>query len=55
VRAHDVAVERLDEAAAPLELRDDEVGDRRLPRAGQSGEPDRESLRLAHTSELLIS
>ena len=53
VRAHDVAVERLDHAAASLELRNHEVGDRGLARARQAREPDRESLRLAHIQNSL--
>ena len=38
-----VAVEVLDDAAAGIELGAHDVGDRRLARAGQAGEPEREA------------
>ena len=40
VRAHDVAVELLDEQASPLQLGRDEIRDRRLARPGEAGEPE---------------
>ena len=43
VRAHHVAVERLDEQAAAVELEDHDVRDRRLARAGEAGEPEGEA------------
>src|SRR6185295_195429 len=43
VRPHRVAVEVLDDRAAFLEGRADEMRDRRLPRPGQPGEPEREA------------
>ena len=43
VRADDVAVEVLDDEAAPLELRLDDVRDRRLARARQAREPEDEA------------
>ncbi len=43
MRAHGVAVEVLDDRAALLELRADEVRDRRLAGAGEAGEPEREA------------
>src|SRR5581483_8910660 len=43
VRADGVAVEVLDDEAAPVELRPDHVGDRRLARPRQAGEPEREA------------
>ena len=43
VGAHDVAVEVLDQHAAPLDLRPDQLGDGALPGPGQAGEPDGES------------
>ena len=43
MRAHGVAVEVLDDEAAALELRADEVRDRRLARARQPREPEREA------------
>src|SRR5581483_953608 len=45
VRADGVAVEVLDDEAAPVELRPDQVGDRRLAGPGQAGEPEREAAR----------
>ena len=41
--ADDVAVEPVDEHAAPLELGGDEPGDRRLAGARQAGEPEDEA------------
>src|SRR5205085_5791989 len=43
VRPDGVAVQVLDDQAAALELRPDEVGDCRLPRAREAGEPEREA------------
>ena len=43
VRAHGVAVEVLDHEPTAVELRPDEVRDRRLPGAGEAGEPEREA------------
>jgi hypothetical protein len=40
---HVVAVEVLDDEAAPVELRADEMRDRRLAGAGQPREPEREA------------
>src|SRR5438034_7988614 len=45
VHPHVVPVEVLDDEAAPVELRPDEVRDRGLPRAGEPGEPEREATR----------
>ncbi len=44
VGADDVAVEMVDEDAAPLELGADDLGDRALAGTGQSGEPECESM-----------
>jgi hypothetical protein len=43
VRAHDIAVEPLDEQPAALELVRDGAADRRLARAREAGQPDDES------------
>src|SRR4030081_3871842 len=43
MRAHLVAVEQLDVAAAPRQLLFERVGDRRLARARQACEPDDEA------------
>ena len=43
MRAHDVAVEHLDDAAAPLELLREAVPDRALARAREAGKPDGEA------------
>ena len=42
MRAHDVAVQMLDEEAALLELRLDDIRNRRLAGGGQTREPDDE-------------
>src|SRR5262249_2852730 len=44
VGAADVAVQMLDEDAAPLELGADDLGDRALAGTGQAGEPEGESM-----------
>src|SRR5262249_25043767 len=46
VRPDDVAVEELDLHAAPTDLRQQHLGERRLPGPGEAGEPDRETLLL---------
>ena len=50
MRADDVAVEVVDDEAAPLELRLDDVRDRRLARAREPGEPEDEA--LAHAARV---
>jgi hypothetical protein len=55
VRAHGVAVEVLDDVAAPVELGPDEVRDRGLASAREPGEPEGEAaVALARRLRVLV-
>src|SRR4051794_23672305 len=55
MRAHDVAVEILDGGAGALQLLADEIGDRRLPGAGEAREPEDEAAHFVWIPHSILS
>ncbi len=55
MRAHDIPVEVLDGDARALELLADEIGDRRLARAGEPGEPEDDAAHFVWIPHSILS